>query len=81
LLTFWARAWASRFEVEIDVDAAADADGQHGEINIVGRVSCLWNDGPGGARNPALVEARGVLPGLRAAHGLVGVASGFLLRE
>jgi hypothetical protein len=79
VLALWARAWASRFEVEIDVDA----DGQHSEI--AGRVSCLWNDGPGGARIPALEEARGFLPEWvaisKAADGLVEAASGFLLQE
>jgi hypothetical protein len=45
----------------------------------------LWNDGPGGARIPALEEARGFLPEWvaisKAADGLVQASSGFLLRE
>jgi len=82
LLTLWARAWGSRFEVELDVDVDGEGEGQ-GEI--VGRLSCLWNDGPGGARIPALEEARAFLPEwvaiTKAADGLVEAASGFLLRE
>jgi len=84
LLMLWARAWGSRFEVELDVDA--DGEGERprpGEI--AGRLSCLWNDGPGGARIPGLEEARGFLPEWvaisKAADGLVQASSGFLLRE
>lgn len=83
LLRLWARWWGSRFEVEVEVDADADADE---EQQIEGRLSCLWNDGPGGALIPALEEARGFLPEwvsiTKAADGLVEAASGFvLLRE
>lgn len=78
LLTLWARAWGSRFEVELDVD-------MDGEGEIAGRLSCLWNDGPGGARIPALEEAHAFLPEwvaiTKAADGLVEAASGFVLRE
>ena len=80
LLTLWAREWGSRFEVELDIDAGADAQ----EV-ITGRVSCLWNDGPGGARIPALDEARRFLPEWvaisKATDGLVEAISGFVLRE
>jgi len=82
LLALWARAWGSRFEVELDVDVDGEGE-RHGEI--AGRLSCLWNDGPGGARIPALEEARAFLPewvGItKAADGLVEAASGFVLRE
>ena len=82
LLTLWARAWGSRFEVEVDVDVDGEGERQ-GEI--AGRLSCLWNDGPGGARIPALEEAHAFLPewvGItKAADGLVEAASGFVLRE
>jgi hypothetical protein len=78
LLTLWARGWGSRFEVELDVDADAEA-----KEAITGRVSCLWNDGPGGARIPALEEARRFLPEWvaisKAADGLVEAVSGFAL--
>ena len=73
----WARAWGSKFEVELDVD---DAEGE-----IAGRLSCLWNEGWGGARIPGLEEARGFLPEwvavTKAADGLVEASSGFLLRD
>ncbi|KAH9959052.1 hypothetical protein BC827DRAFT_1215483 [Russula dissimulans] len=76
LLSLWARAWGSRFEVELGIDG----DGQ-----VAGRVSCLWNDGPGGVRIPALEEARAFLPEwvaiTKAADGLVEASSGFVLRE
>ncbi|KAH9990656.1 hypothetical protein BJV74DRAFT_421616 [Russula compacta] len=76
LLRLWARAWGSRFDVELDVDA-------DGEEPIAGRVSCMWNDGPGAALIPALEEARGFLPEwvaiTKAADGLVEAASGFVL--
>jgi hypothetical protein len=80
VLRLWARTWGSKkFEVELDVNAD---DGR--EEEIAGRLSCLWNDGPGGARIPALEEARGFLPewvGIsKAADGLVEAMSGFLLR-
>jgi len=82
LLTLWARGWGSKFEVELDVDVDGEGERQ-GEI--AGRLSCLWNDGPGGARIPALEEARAFLPewaGItKAADGLVEAASGFVLRE
>ena len=80
LLTLWARAWGSRFEVELDVDV--DGEGERQE-EIVDRLSCLRNDGPGEARIPALEEARAFLPEwvaiTKAADGLVEAASGFLL--
>jgi len=75
-LALWGRAFGSRFEVELGVDG----DGQ-----VAGRVSCLWNDGPGGARIPALEEARAFLPEWVAitsiTNGLVEASSGFVLRE
>jgi hypothetical protein len=78
LLTLWARAWGSKFDVEFDVDP----DTEQGQI-IAGRVSCFWNDGPGGAEMPALEEARRFLPEWvaisKAADGLVEAASGFLV--
>ena len=52
LLTLWVRTWGEKLEVELDVDPDTDGEGM-----IAGRVSCLWNDGPGGAQTPAL-EAR-----------------------
>jgi hypothetical protein len=80
LVTLWARAWGSRFEVELDVDASVDA-----REGILGRVSCLWNDGPGGALIPALEEARRFLPEWvaisKAADGLVEAMSGFVIPE
>jgi hypothetical protein len=81
LLTLWARGWGSRFEVELDVDV--DADAEEVKEAIKGRVSCLWNDGPGGAQIPALEEARRFLPEWvaisTAAGGLVEAVSGFVL--
>ena len=78
LLTLWARTWGSKFDVEFDVDP----DTKQKQI-IAGRVSCLWNDGPGGAQIPALEEARRFLPEWvaisKAADGLVEAASGFLV--
>jgi hypothetical protein len=78
LLTLWARAWGSKFDVEFDVDP----DTEQKQI-IAGRVSCFWNDGPGGAQIPALEEARRFLPEWvaisKAADGLVEAASGFLV--
>ncbi len=78
LLTLWARAWGSKFQVELDVDPDKEE-----EQVIAGRVSCLWNDGPGGAQIPALEEARGFLPEWvaisKAADGLVEATSGFLV--
>jgi len=78
LLTLWTRAWGSKFEVEFEVDP----DTEHEDM-IAGRVSCLWNDGPGGAQIPALEEARGFLPEWvaisKAASGLVEATSGFLV--
>ena len=79
LLTLWARTWGSKFEVELDVDPDTDEEGRI----IAGRVSCSWNDGPGGAEIPALEEAHGFLPEWvaisKAAAGLVEAASGFLV--
>jgi len=78
LLTLWARAWGSKFDIEFDVDPDAEQ-----EQIIAGRVSCFWNDGPGGAEIPALEEARRFLPEWvaisKAADGLVEAASGFLV--
>ena len=78
LLTLWARTWGEKFEVELDVDPDTDGEGM-----IAGRVSCWWNDGPGGAQIPALEEARGFLPEWvaisKAAAGLVEATSGFLV--
>jgi hypothetical protein len=78
LLTLWTRAWGSKFDVEFDVEP----DTEIGEM-IAGRVSCLWNDGPGGAQIPALEEARQFLPEWvaisKAAGGLVEAASGFVV--
>ncbi|KAI9507743.1 hypothetical protein F5148DRAFT_1284822 [Russula earlei] len=75
LIMLWARSWGSRFEVELDFDA---------EWTIVGRVSCLWNDGPGGVRIPSLEEARGFLPEWvaisTASHGLVEATSRMVKR-
>jgi hypothetical protein len=45
LLTLWVRTWGEKFEVELDADPDTDGEGM-----IAGRVSCLWNDGPGGHR-------------------------------
>ena len=77
LLMLWARAWGSKFDVEFDVDP----DMEQGQI-IAGRVSCFWNDGPGGAQIPALEEARRFLPEWvaisKAASGLVEASSGFV---
>jgi hypothetical protein len=81
LLTLWARAWGSKFQVELEVDPSKE--GEDGQQKIAGRVSCLWNDGPGGAEIPALEEARGFLPEWvaisKAADGLVEATSGFLV--
>jgi hypothetical protein len=78
LLTLWARTWDTKFEVEVDVDPDTDEEGRI----IAGRVSCLWNDGPGGAEIPVLEEARRFLPEWvaisKAAGGLVEAASGFV---
>ena len=80
-LTLRSRTWGSKFEVELDVDSDTDEEGRI----IAGRVSCSWNDGPGGAEIPALEEARGFLPEWvaisisKAADGLVEAASGFLV--
>ena len=78
LLALWARGWGSKFDVEFDVDPDTEQ-----EQNIAGRVSCMWNDGPGGAHIPALEEARGFLPEWaavsKAADGLVEAASVFLV--
>jgi hypothetical protein len=42
LLTLWARGWGSKFNVEFDVDPDTEQ-----KQKTAGRVSCLWNDGPG----------------------------------
>jgi hypothetical protein len=56
LLTLWARSWETkRFQVDLELDAW-DEEGV--EEPITGSVSCVWNDGPGGALIPALEEAR-----------------------
>jgi hypothetical protein len=87
VLRLWARAWGSKFEVELDVDGDTEERGGEGEGHgeIAGRLSCLWNDGPGGARIPALEEAHGFLPSwvaiTKAADGLLEASSGFVLRE
>ena len=77
-LTLWTRAWGSKFDVEFDVDPDTEQ-----KQKIAGRVSCLWNDGPGGVQIPALEEARRFLPEWvaisKAADGLVEAASGFLV--
>jgi len=74
-LRLWARAWDSRFEVELGVDGTGP---------VTGRVSCLWNDGPGGAQIPALEEAHAFFPEwvavVKAADGLVEASSEFVLR-
>ena len=78
LLTLWARGWGSKFDVEFDVDPDTEQ-----KQKIAGRVSCSWNDGPGGAQIPALEEARRFLPEWvaisKAAVGLVEAASGFVV--
>ena len=77
LVTLWARTWGSKFEVEVEIEPDKD-----GEV-IAGRVSCLWNDGPGGAQIPGLEEARRFLPEWvaisKAADGLVEAVSGFVV--
>jgi hypothetical protein len=82
LLTLWARSWETKkFQVDIELDAL-DEEGAE-EEQIVGRVSCSWNDGPGGALIPALEEARAFLPEwvaiTKAKDGLVKAGSGFVL--
>jgi hypothetical protein len=82
LLTLWARSWESKkFQVDIELDAL-DEEGAE-EESIAGRVSCSWNDEPGGALIPALVEARAFLPEwvaiTKATDGLVEASSGFVL--
>jgi len=81
LLTLWARSWdTKKFQAELELDAG---DEEGAEEPIAGSVSCLWNDGPGGALIPALEEARGFLPEwvaiTKAADGLVEARSGFVL--
>ena len=78
LLTLWARSWETKkFQAELELDALDE------DIDIAGRVSCLWNDGPGGALIPSLEEARGFLPEwvaiTKAKDGLVEASSGFVL--
>ena len=81
LLTLWARSWdTKKFQADLELDAG-DEDGA--DEPIAGSVSCLWNDGPGGALIPALEEARAFLPEwvaiTEAADGLVEAQSGFVL--
>jgi hypothetical protein len=81
VLRLWARSWdTKKFQAELELDAA-DEDGA--DEPIAGSVSCLWNDGPGGALIPALEEARAFLPEWvaisKAADGLVEARSGFVL--
>lgn len=81
LLTLWARSWETKkFQADLELDG--DSEGAE-EEPIAGRVSCLWNDGPGGALIPALEEARAFLPEwvaiTKASDGLVEASSGFVL--
>ena len=81
VLRLWARSWnKKRFQAELELDAGDEEDA---EEPIAGSVSCLWNDGPGGALIPALDEARAFLPEwvaiTKAADGLVEARSGFVL--
>ncbi|KAI9445618.1 hypothetical protein BJY52DRAFT_1315924 [Lactarius psammicola] len=81
LLALWSRSWdTKKFQADLELDAT---DEEGAEEPIAGRVSCLWNDGPGGALIPALEEARGFLPEWvaisKAASGLVEASSGFVL--
>ena len=78
LLTLWARSWETKkFQADLELDALDE------DIDIAGQVSCLWNDGPGGALIPALEEARAFLPEwvaiTKAKDGLVEASSGFVL--
>ncbi|KAH9058214.1 hypothetical protein EDB87DRAFT_942850 [Lactarius vividus] len=80
-LALWARSWETKkFEADVELDARNE-EGDEGPI--VGRVSCLWNDGPGGALISALDEARAFLPEwaaiTNAASGLVEASSRFVL--
>ncbi|KAN0137858.1 hypothetical protein V8E53_004342 [Lactarius tabidus] len=82
LLTLWARSWeAKKFQADIELDALDEERAE--EESIAGRVSCSWNDEPGGALIPALVEARAFLPEwvaiTKATDGLVEASSGFVL--
>ncbi|KAH8981758.1 hypothetical protein EDB86DRAFT_416246 [Lactarius hatsudake] len=81
LLALWARSWdTKKFQADLELDAGFE-EGE--EEPIAGRVSCLWNDGPGGALIPALDEARAFLPEwvavTKAGSGLVEASSGFVL--
>ena len=81
LLTLWARSWETKkFQAELELDAL-DEDGE--EEPITGSVSCMWNDGSGGALIPALEEARAFLPEwvaiTKVTDGLVEAKSGFVL--
>ncbi|KAF8262682.1 hypothetical protein EI94DRAFT_663412 [Lactarius quietus] len=81
LLTLWARSWeTNKFQADLELDAL---DEEGAEEPIAGRVSCSWNDGPGGALIPALEEARMFLPEwvaiTKATDGLVEASSGFVL--
>ncbi|KAI9441833.1 hypothetical protein H4582DRAFT_1420677 [Lactarius indigo] len=81
LLALWARSWdTKKFQTDLELDAGNEG----GEDEpIAGRVSCLWNDGPGGALIPALDEARAFLPEWvaisKAGSGLVEASNGFVL--
>ena len=81
LLTLWARSWETKmFQVDLELDAL---DEEGAEEPIAGSVSCMWNDGPGGALIPALEEARAFLPEwvaiCKVTDGLVEAKSGFVL--
>jgi len=81
LLALWARSWdTKKFQADLELDAGNE---ESTEEPIAGRVSCLWNDGPGGALIPALEEARAFLPEWvaisKAGSGLVETSSGFVL--
>ncbi|KAH9018391.1 hypothetical protein EDB85DRAFT_1873820 [Lactarius pseudohatsudake] len=81
VLALWARSWdTKKFEADVELDAGFE-EGE--EEPIAGRVSCSWNDGPGGALIPALDEARAFFPEWAAitntASGLVEASSRFVL--
>lgn len=80
-LTLWARSWdTKKFQADLELNAGFE-EGE--EEPIAGRVSCLWNDGPGGALIPSLDEARAFLPEwvaiTKAGSGLVEASGGFVL--
>jgi len=81
LLTLWARSWEmKRFQADLELDSW---DEEGADEPIAGSVSCVWNDGPGGALIPAFEEARAFLPEWvaisKATDGLVEAKSGFVL--